>query len=113
MYKRQIAGMGYDGVEPYTLYNYTPEEFKAILDEFGLKAMSTHAPVQEFENPDNGGIDAVAEKYAKIGCDYVALPYILDVYKRQIKKDLHAERSPDRGKGKRKLPRRSEVPPKS
>ncbi len=85
---KKIADMGYDGVEPYTLYNYTPEEFKAILDEFGLKAMSTHAPVQEFENPDNGGIDAVAEKYAKIGCDYVALPYIFgDTYPNGPKAD--------------------------
>lgn len=28
---KKIADMGYDGVEPYTLYNYTSEEFKAIL----------------------------------------------------------------------------------
>lgn len=73
---KAIKEMGYDGVEPYTLYNYTPEEFKALLDEIGLVAMSSHVAVGEFEDPNNGGYDAVAEKYYKIGLKYIAVPYI-------------------------------------
>lgn len=45
-------------------------------------------PFRSLRIPDNGGIDAVAEKYAKIGCDYVALPYIFgDTYPNGPKAD--------------------------
>lgn len=73
---KKIKEIGYDGVEPYTLYGRAPEEFRKILDDCGLVALSSHVSVQEFEDPENGGVEAVAEKYAKIGVNAIGIPYL-------------------------------------
>lgn len=72
---KKIKEIGYEGVEPYTLYGYEPEEFKRILDACGLVALSSHVSVYEFEDPNGGGYEAVAEKYAKIGVNAIGIPY--------------------------------------
>ena len=68
----ELARMGYDGVELAGLYGKSPEEIREILDRRGLKAVSAHVPYDEFVKDLEGTVEA----YRKIGCQYVAVPYL-------------------------------------
>ncbi len=39
-----VADVGYIGVEPAGFYNYSPKEFKKVIDDLGLKMFSSHTP---------------------------------------------------------------------
>ncbi len=39
---QKVAEAGYDGVELFRLHGYTPQEVRAMLDEYCLQAVSTH-----------------------------------------------------------------------
>ena len=66
--------IGYDGVEFAGLFDQNPEEIKAFCDEIGIVPISAHVPYYDMlENPE-----AVLSDYAKIGCKYVAVPYLTE-----------------------------------
>lgn len=66
--------IGYDGVEFAGLFGQNPEEIKAFCDEIGIVPISAHVPYYDMlENPE-----AVLSDYAKIGCKYVAVPYLTE-----------------------------------
>ena len=66
--------IGYDGVEFAGLFGQKPEEIKAFCDEIGIVPISAHVPYYDMlENPE-----AVLSDYAKIGCKYVAVPYLTE-----------------------------------
>jgi len=65
---RQLKSWGYDGVELAGFYNHNPAEFKQMLDEVGLIAISAHVPMEEiFETFDD---------YKVVGCEYIAIPWL-------------------------------------
>ncbi len=66
---RQVAEMGYEAVELAGFAGLTAEEFKAALDEAGLKAVSSHASLQAVEDD----FDAVVEQARLFGYSYVGL----------------------------------------
>ncbi len=68
----ELARMGYGGVELAGLYGKSPEEIRAVLDRWGLKAVSAHVPYDEFARDLEGTVEA----YRKIGCQYAAVPYL-------------------------------------
>jgi sugar phosphate isomerase/epimerase len=47
----RLAEMGYRNVEPFTLSGLTAEEYRALLDKYGLKASARHVNVGTPENP--------------------------------------------------------------
>jgi len=66
--------IGYDGVEFAGLFVEDPEKIKAFCDEIGIIPISAHVPYYDMlENPE-----AVLADYAKIGCKYVAVPYLTE-----------------------------------
>lgn len=66
--------IGYDGVEFAGLFGQNPEEIKTFCDEIGIVPISAHVPYYDMlENPE-----AVLSDYAKIGCKYVAVPYLTE-----------------------------------
>ncbi len=69
----KIAEYGYDGVEPYTFWNYTPTEFKAICDKFGLKITSFHTGLECYIND---GVEKTCADRIEAGCEVVAFPYL-------------------------------------
>lgn len=69
-----LKDMGYDFVELAGLYDQTPEQVKAILDEVGIPAISAHVPYQELVADPAGTIAA----YKLIGCKYIAFPYLTE-----------------------------------
>ncbi len=68
----QLARMGYEGVELVSLYGREPGEIRACLDSLGLKAVSAHVPLGEFERDLEGTVRA----YEKLGCEFLAIPWM-------------------------------------
>ena len=71
---KDVRQMGYSGVELAGLYSHTPEEIRDILKDAELTPISAHVPYQEFSEDLSGTV----EKYAAIGCRYVAIPYLVE-----------------------------------
>ena len=72
-----LRALGYDCVELAGLYGHTPEEFRALLDEAGLEAISAHVSLDAIiDDPF-----AVLSDYRKLGCRYLAIPYIGEIYR--------------------------------
>ena len=47
----RLSEMGYRNVEPFTLSGLTAEQYRDLLDEYGLKASARHVDVGTPENP--------------------------------------------------------------
>src|SRR5688500_1833885 len=47
----RLSEMGYRNVEPFTLSGLTAEQYRALLDKYGLKASARHVDVGTPENP--------------------------------------------------------------
>jgi sugar phosphate isomerase/epimerase len=71
---QEIKDMGYDGVELAGLYNFSPEEVRRILDDIGLPAVSAHVPYEQF----TADLERTIDDYITIGCQYIAIPYLVD-----------------------------------
>ena len=69
---KQLAAMGYDGVEFAGFYGHSAQEVKAMLEEAGLKAVSSHVPFASILE-DMFGVIAY---HQTIGCKYIAVPYL-------------------------------------
>jgi sugar phosphate isomerase/epimerase len=72
---KRVAEIGYKTVELASydkgkFYGKTPAEFKSMLADLGLHALSTHNGV----SPDN--IQQIAEDAATLGVEYLTLPYL-------------------------------------
>jgi sugar phosphate isomerase/epimerase len=50
---RRLTEMGYRNVEPFTLSGLTAEQYRALLDKYGLKASARHVDVGTPQNPAN------------------------------------------------------------
>ena len=70
-----LSEIGYRNVEPFTFNGYTAEEFKALLDEYGLKAPSRHGSVNE-ATFDQTLADAKVLKQKMVGSGGFAAPGI-------------------------------------
>ena len=47
----RLSAMGYRNVEPFTLSGLSAQDYRALLDEYGLKASARHVDVGTPENP--------------------------------------------------------------
>ena len=65
---RRLREMGYRNVEPFTLSGLTPEEFRALLDRYGLKAPSRHVEVGRPTSPVD--FEAILEENRRLGIKY-------------------------------------------
>lgn len=71
---KSMKEIGYDGVEFAGLFGEDPEKIKAFCDEIGIVPISAHVPYYDMlANPEG-----VLGDYAKIGCKYVAVPYLTE-----------------------------------
>ncbi len=74
---KKVKELGFDGVEFAGLFDKTPDEVKALVDEIGLIPISAHVPFADMvENTES-----VLSDYAKIGCKYVVIPYMTEEYR--------------------------------
>jgi sugar phosphate isomerase/epimerase len=65
---RRLAEMGYRNVEPFTLSGLSAEEFRALLDEYGLKAPARHVDVGTPAQPAD--IGQILEENRILGVKY-------------------------------------------
>jgi sugar phosphate isomerase/epimerase len=65
---RRLSEMGYRNVEPFTLSGLSAEEYRALLDEYGLKASARHVDVGTPENPAD--IDQILADNKTLGIKY-------------------------------------------
>ena len=63
-----LSEIGYRNVEPFTLSGLSAEEYRALLDEYGLKASARHVNVGTPTAPAD--IDAIIEENRILGIKY-------------------------------------------
>lgn len=71
---RELKRLGYDGVEFAGFYGLSADEVAKMLDETGLKAVSSHVGLDLIEADMEGTI----AYHKAIGCKYIAIPYLND-----------------------------------
>ncbi|MBP3950281.1 sugar phosphate isomerase/epimerase family protein [Bacillus suaedae] len=69
---KKVAELGFDGVEFAGFEGRTAEEVKALLDEFGLKAASSHISLERLK--DN--LDEVIADQKTIGSKFIVCPFL-------------------------------------
>jgi len=87
-----VSGIGYREVELAGLFGESPENFRRMLDGEGLKAPSSHVPLEILEE----NFSAVLEAAVTLGHKFLVLPYLqenrrkaLDDYKSLAQKMNH------------------------
>ncbi len=73
---KRLAKIGYKGVEPAGLYNYTPREFRKVVEDLGMVVSSTHSP---WAQPNT--LDATIEGCKELGVNLVAAGWGPDDFK--------------------------------
>ncbi|WP_101842942.1 sugar phosphate isomerase/epimerase [Halobacillus sp. Marseille-P3879] len=68
---RKVADLGFEGVEFAGLGDYTPGDMKKLLDELGLKAVSSHIPLEQIKN----NLNQMIEVQKTLGSKYIVCPY--------------------------------------
>ncbi len=68
---RAVKEMGYDYVEFAGYFGKTAEEIKALLDKYGLKAISVHQATDLFEKEGKSAVDYLNT----IGAEFSAIPW--------------------------------------
>lgn len=71
---RKLASMEYDGVEFAGFYGHSAQDVRALMDETGLEAVSSHVPFQAIEED----MFSVISHHLTVGCKWIAVPYLLD-----------------------------------
>ena len=69
---RDVAALGYEGVEFWQLHGEEPGRVRGWLDELGLVAVGRHAPLEELE----GDLAPLAAELDALGSDRVVLSFI-------------------------------------
>ncbi|WP_226581352.1 sugar phosphate isomerase/epimerase family protein [Halobacillus litoralis] len=71
---KKVAELGFDAVEFAGFGGLEAKEVKRLLDELGLKAASSHVPLDELKN----NLDKVIQDQKTIGSEYIVCPFIED-----------------------------------
>jgi sugar phosphate isomerase/epimerase len=89
---RRLSEMGYRNVEPFTLSGLTAEQYRALLDKYGLKASARHVNVGTPEDPAD--IEAIIEENRILGIKYFgsgSTPIFPEVYTTEAEWIAYAE----------------------
>ncbi|GAE29802.1 sugar phosphate isomerase/epimerase family protein [Halalkalibacter hemicellulosilyticus] len=70
---KKVAELGFNGVEFAGYGGKSAQEVKALLDELGLKAASSHVPLDQLQN----NLDQVIEDQKTLGSKYVVCPFLM------------------------------------
>ncbi|KHE71859.1 sugar phosphate isomerase/epimerase [Halobacillus sp. BBL2006] len=70
----KVAKLGFDGVEFAGFGGLSAEKVRELLDQLGLKAASSHVPLEELKH----NLPRVIEEQKTIGSRYVVCPYITE-----------------------------------
>ncbi len=70
---KDVAAMGYDGVEFAGFHGHPADQVKAWLEEFGLRCPSTHTDMKMLADDS---FDATVAYHQAIGCDTILVPWL-------------------------------------
>jgi sugar phosphate isomerase/epimerase len=71
---QKVKELGFDGVEFAGFFGYSSADMKALLVKHGLKAISSHVPLQLIiANPEE-----TIRYHKELGCEYIAVPYLTE-----------------------------------
>lgn len=70
----ELARMGYEGVEFAGFFEKSAKEVRKLLKKAGLKAVSSHVPLQQIRD----GMHAVLDYHEELGCSCIAVPYLVE-----------------------------------
>jgi len=71
---KKVHEMGYEGVEFAGLHGHQADEVAEMLDRYHLTPVSAHISLDELETK----YDEIVPAYQKIGCPYLAVPYLVE-----------------------------------
>lgn len=74
---RAVSEMGYDGVEFAGTFGKSAEELAALCKKYNLVPLSAHVPFVDLMADPEGTLAF----YAKLGCRFVAIPYLTEEYR--------------------------------
>ena len=63
---KEVAEIGYKGVEPAGLHGHRPEEIRSVLDDLGVVCSSAHGPLPTKEN-----LQEIVDTAGTLGCEMV------------------------------------------
>ena len=89
---RRLSEMGYRNVEPFTLSGLTAAQYRALLDEYGLKASARHVDVGTPQNPAD--IEQILSDNRTLGLKYFgsgSTPIFPEVYTTEAEWIAYAE----------------------
>ena len=89
---QSLSEMGYRNVEPFTLSGLSAEEYRALLDEYGLKASARHVDVGTPANPAD--IEQIIADNKTLGIKYFgsgATPIFPPIYTTKAEWVAYAE----------------------
>jgi sugar phosphate isomerase/epimerase len=67
-----VRDMGYTGVEFAGFYGNSAAAVKAFLDKIGLKAVSSHTPIDAFLKDTK----SILDYHKELGCGFIAIPWL-------------------------------------
>lgn len=69
---QQVAEVGYGAVETAGFFDRTPQQFRTLLDEAGLRSPAGHYPLEDIQDDPNGLIETAQT----LGQNYLVCPYL-------------------------------------
>lgn len=69
---KKVREMGYEWVELSGLKGADPQDIRRMLEDAGLRTMSSHVPFAEMSED----IDDTIRRYSAVGCQYMAIPWL-------------------------------------
>ena len=78
---KAVADMGYDGVEFAGYYNWNPTDLRTLLDDHGLRAISTHTSLKLLQGDEFG---KTVDLHHTIGADHIIVPSLPKQYTSSI-----------------------------
>ena len=70
----QLSRMGYEGVEFAGFFEKTAKEVRKLLKHTGLKAVSSHVPLQQIRDD----MQSVLDYHEELECGCIAVPYLAE-----------------------------------
>ena len=90
---KKVADIGYQNLElaGYNngqFYGFSPSEFKAMVNDLGMKIISSHSGV-EVKGVDTSNVEVMAEAHAELGVEYCVQPWLVE--ERRVSADSYRQ----------------------
>ncbi|MCA1745195.1 MAG: sugar phosphate isomerase/epimerase [Bacteroidales bacterium] len=90
---KMVADIGYQNLElagynDGQFYGYSPSDFKTLVNDLGMKIISSHTGV-EVKGVDISNVEAIAAAHAELGIEYCVQPWLVE--ERRVSADSYRQ----------------------